>query len=114
MLYKEKGKKPFYQLIKALTNGKDGLTEEIAGVRGRHISGQLMGSTETVEVKELSTIPFPYVEEDMVDLEHKIIYYESSRGMSILLSILFIWQQEYGSILSTRKNIKRVTMVYRP
>ena len=74
------GEEAFYQLIKALTNGKDGLTEEIAGVRGRHISGQLMGSTETVEVKDLSTIPFPYVEEDMVDLEHKIIYYESSRG----------------------------------
>lgn len=74
------GEEAFYQLISALQNGKDGLGEEIPGVRGRHITGQLMGSTEAVEVKDLSTIPFPYVEEDMIDLEHKIIYYESSRG----------------------------------
>ena len=74
------GEEAFYQLISALQNGKDGLGEEIPGVRGRHITGQLMGSTEAVEVKDLSTIPFPYVEEDMEDLEHKIIYYESSRG----------------------------------
>ena len=51
-----------------------------------------MGSTEAVEVKDLSTIPFPYVEEDMEDLEHKIIYYESSSWLSILLSVLLIWQ----------------------
>ena len=74
------GEEAFYQLISALIDGKDGLEDEIPGVRGRHISGQLLGSTDTVEVKDLSTIPFPYVEEDMVDLEHKIIYYESSRG----------------------------------
>ena len=74
------GEEAFYQLISALIDGKDGLEDEIPGVRGRHISGQLLGPTDTVEVKDLSTIPFPYVEEDMVDLEHKIIYYESSRG----------------------------------
>ena len=74
------GEEAFYQLISALIAGKDGLEEQIPGVRGRHISGRLLGSTDTVEVKDLSTIPFPYVEEDMTDLEHKIIYYESSRG----------------------------------
>ena len=40
---------------------RDGLGEEIPGVRGRHITGQLMGSTEAVEVKDLSTIPFPHM-----------------------------------------------------
>ncbi len=30
------GEEAFYKLISELTNGKDGLTEEIAGVRGRH------------------------------------------------------------------------------
>ncbi|PQL19173.1 B12-binding domain-containing radical SAM protein [Veillonella denticariosi JCM 15641] len=74
------GEEAFYHLITALSDNRDGLEEPIAGVRGRHVSGALMGSTTTVEVKDLSTIPFPYVEEDMVDLEHKIIYYESSRG----------------------------------
>jgi len=70
----------FYALIEALNNGGDGLHPVIPGVRGRHASGEILGSTEVVEVRDLSTIPFPYTEEDMDDLEHKIIYYESSRG----------------------------------
>ena len=65
MLYKVKGKKLSTNSFSALQNGRDGLGEEIPGVMGRHITGQLMGSTEAVEVKDLSTIPFPYVEEDM-------------------------------------------------
>ena len=40
----------------------------------------IKGSEEVAEVADLGTIPFPYDESDMVDLEHKIIYYESSRG----------------------------------
>ena len=44
------------------------------------MDGSILGSAEVVEVRDLSTIPFPYTEEDMEDLEHKIIYYESSRG----------------------------------
>ena len=51
----------------------------IPGVRGRR-NDSILGSAEAVEVRDLSTIPFPYTEEDMDDLEHKIIYYESSRG----------------------------------
>ena len=51
----------------------------IPGVRGRR-DGSILGSLEAVEVSDLSSIPFPYTEEDMDDLEHKIIYYESSRG----------------------------------
>ena len=37
------GEEAFYQLISALQNGKDGLQEEIPGVRGRHISGRTYG-----------------------------------------------------------------------
>lgn len=73
------GEEAFHALVTALQLGNDGLNPVIPGVRGRR-NGSILGSTEAVEVRDLSTIPFPYTEEDMDDLEHKIIYYESSRG----------------------------------
>lgn len=73
------GEEAFHALVTALQLGNDGLNPVIPGVRGRR-DGSILGSIEAVEVSDLSTIPFPYTEEDMDDLEHKIIYYESSRG----------------------------------
>ena len=73
------GEEAFHALVTALQLGNDGLNPVIPGVRGRR-NGSILGSVEAVEVRDLSTIPFPYTEEDMEDLEHKIIYYESSRG----------------------------------
>lgn len=73
------GEEAFHALVTALQLGNDGLDPVIPGVRGRR-DGSILGSLETVEVSDLSSIPFPYTEEDMEDLEHKIIYYESSRG----------------------------------
>lgn len=73
------GEEAFHDLVTALQLGNDGLDPVIPGVRGRR-DGSILGSAEVVEVRDLSTIPFPYTEEDMEDLEHKIIYYESSRG----------------------------------
>lgn len=73
------GEEAFHALVTALQLGNDGLNPVIPGVRGRR-NGSILGSTEAVEVSDLSSIPFPYTEEDMEDLEHKIIYYESSRG----------------------------------
>lgn len=73
------GEEAFHALVTALQLGNDGLDPVIPGVRGRR-DGSILGSLEAVEVRDLSTIPFPYTEEDMDDLEHKIIYYESSRG----------------------------------
>ena len=73
------GEEAFHALVTALHLGNDGLDPVIPGVRGRR-DGSILGSVEAVEVRDLSTIPFPYTEEDMDDLEHKIIYYESSRG----------------------------------
>lgn len=73
------GEEAFHALVTALQLGNDGLNPVIPGVRGRR-DGSILGSLEAVEVSDLSTIPFPYIEEDMEDLEHKIIYYESSRG----------------------------------
>ena len=73
------GEEAFHALVTALQLGNDGLDPVIPGVRGRR-DGSILGSLEAVEVSDLSSIPFPYTEEDMDDLEHKIIYYESSRG----------------------------------
>lgn len=73
------GEEAFHALVTALQLGNDGLNPVIPGVRGRR-NGSILGSVEAVEVRDLSTIPFPYTEEDMDDLEYKIIYYESSRG----------------------------------
>lgn len=73
------GEEAFHNLVTALQLGNDGLDPVIPGVRGRR-DGSILGSLEAVEVSDLSSIPFPYTEEDMEDLEHKIIYYESSRG----------------------------------
>ena len=73
------GEEAFHALVTALQLGNDGLDPVIPGVRGRR-DGSILGSAEVVEVRDLSTIPFPYTEEDMEDLEHQIIYYESSRG----------------------------------
>ena len=73
------GEEAFHALVTALQLGNDGLNPVIPGVRGRR-DGSILGSLEAVEVSDLSFIPFPYTEEDMEDLEHKIIYYESSRG----------------------------------
>lgn len=73
------GEEAFHALVTALQLGNDGLDPVIPGVRGRR-NGSILGSAEAVEVSDLASIPFPYTEEDMDDLEHKIIYYESSRG----------------------------------
>ena len=73
------GEEAFHALVTALKLGNDGLDPVIPGVRGRR-DGSILGSAEAVEVSDLSSIPFPYTEADMDDLEHKIIYYESSRG----------------------------------
>ena len=73
------GEEAFHDLVTALQLGNDGLDPVIPGVRGRR-DGSILGSLEAVEVSDLSSIPFPYTKEDMEDLEHKIIYYESSRG----------------------------------
>lgn len=73
------GEEAFAALTERLQNHKSALYPEIPGIIGRE-AGVLGGPVGVVEVKDLSTIPFPYTEEDMVDLENKIMYYESSRG----------------------------------
>ena len=69
----------FTSFVKAIRMGQSALNPIIPGILGRE-QGHIQGSEEVVEVKDLSTIPFPYTEEDMLTLGNKIVYYESSRG----------------------------------
>jgi len=64
-------------LLQHLSSG--GADTVIPGVLGRR-DGQVWGSEAYAEVPDLSSLPFPYEEEDFGQLAHKIIYYESSRG----------------------------------
>ncbi|MBE6080826.1 MAG: DUF4080 domain-containing protein, partial [Veillonella sp.] len=61
------------------SSGKRSQESGTTSVTGDEVSA-IKGSEDVAEVADLGTIPFPYDESDMVDLEHKIIYYESSRG----------------------------------
>ena len=69
----------FTSFVKAICTGQSPVNPVIPGILGRE-QGTIQGSEEAVEVKDLSTIPFPYTEEDMLTLGNKIVYYESSRG----------------------------------
>ncbi|MCI1821022.1 MAG: B12-binding domain-containing radical SAM protein [Megasphaera sp.] len=66
------------QLIREWEEGKDGLS--LPGVLGRR-SGHIAGDESFCEVTpDLDALPFPYAGEDLATLDHKIMYYESSRG----------------------------------
>lgn len=73
------GEASLVELVRRLKAG-DRYPEDIPGMRGITQEGCLYGSQEIVEMEDLSEIPFPYSEEDMETLKHRIIYYESSRG----------------------------------
>lgn len=95
------GEEVFAELVARLDKKESPFKPEITGILGRQRIGEtleqpincsantqigkveitkIVGSETVAEVADLGTIPFPYDESDMVDLEHKIIYYESSRG----------------------------------
>lgn len=63
--------------LQALAKRQSGIG--IPGVMGRR--GDSIDGDETFqEVSKLDTLPFPYEGENIGDLNHKIMYYESSRG----------------------------------
>ncbi|WP_251454033.1 B12-binding domain-containing radical SAM protein [Veillonella intestinalis] len=95
------GEEVFAELVARLEANQSPFEPEVTGLLGRETSDDLhslasnnaavtmaadrditkiKGSETIAEVADLGSIPFPYDESDMVDLEHKIIYYESSRG----------------------------------
>lgn len=50
---------------------------DIKGLTWRNAGGKIISNADR-EIMDLSEVPFPYA--DLTDFEHRIIYYESSRG----------------------------------
>lgn len=71
------GEITFAHFLKALLEGED--LKQVPGLRVRNADGTFT-DTGFRQVMDMSQIPFPYAFMDMKELEHRIIYYESSRG----------------------------------
>lgn len=70
------GEKTFYKLMEYYQENEGNLTD-VRGLVFKDEEGRIVhnGPGEVIDLDEL---PFPY--EDMQDFEHKIVYYETSRG----------------------------------
>ena len=71
------GEITFAHFLKALLEGED--LKQVPGLMVRNADGTFT-DTGFRQVLDMSQIPFPYAFMDMKELEHRIIYYESSRG----------------------------------
>ena len=102
------GEEAFTLYTMRLADGGDVLNPVIPGIVGRYQNGCIGGSDEVVEVKDLNTIPFPYEEADMEDLEHKIIYYESSRGCPFSCSYCLSGNRNTVRFFKTERTLKEL------
>lgn len=71
------GELTFAHFLKALLNGEE--LKQVSGLMLRNDDGTFT-DTGFRQVMDMSQVPFPYAFMDMKELEHRIIYYESSRG----------------------------------
>lgn len=71
------GEITFAHFLKALLEGED--LKQVPGLMVRNADGTFT-DTGFRQIMDMSQIPFPYAFMDMKELEHRIIYYESSRG----------------------------------
>lgn len=71
------GEITFAHFLKALLEVED--LKQVPGLMVRNADGTFT-DTGFRQVMDMSQIPFPYAFMDMKELEHRIIYYESSRG----------------------------------
>lgn len=71
------GEITFAHFLKALLEGEE--LKRVPGLMLRNDDGTIT-DTGFRQVMDMSQIPFPYAFMDMKELEHRIIYYESSRG----------------------------------
>ena len=71
------GEITFAHFLKALLEGEE--LKQVPGLMLRNDDGTIT-DTGFRQVMDMSQIPFPYAFMDMKELEHRIIYYESSRG----------------------------------
>ena len=71
------GEITFAHFLKALLEGEE--LKQVPGLMLRNDDGTFT-DTGFRQVMDMSQFPFPYAFMDMKELEHRIIYYESSRG----------------------------------
>lgn len=71
------GEITFAHFLKALLEGEE--LKQVPGLMLRN-DDDTITDTGFRQVMDMSQIPFPYAFMDMKELEHRIIYYESSRG----------------------------------
>lgn len=71
------GEETLRLLLASLAQGQT--TDEISGLTVRR-NDEIIKFEGAQFIEDLNTIPFPYTEDEMKGLQHKIIYYESSRG----------------------------------
>lgn len=102
------GEEAFTAYTTRLRDGGDVLSPVIPGIVGRNVDGSIGGSDEVVEVKDLNTIPFPYDEDDMADLEHKIMYYESSRGCPFSCSYCLSGNRNTVRFFDTERTLREL------
>ena len=76
MVIENEGEQTWYEYLHFLVQ-KDRTLEEIKGIVFRNDKGEIIRN-QTRELMDLEQLPFVY--DDLSGLEHKIIYYEASRG----------------------------------
>ncbi|MFW6022738.1 MAG: B12-binding domain-containing radical SAM protein [Halanaerobiaceae bacterium] len=79
IIIKGEGEVTFRELLTNLLDGKNDLPV-VRGIVYRDQQGKIRENDDRQLLLELDSIPRPYSIDDLEELEHKIIYYESSRG----------------------------------
>ncbi len=97
------GEETFLELVRHYTEGRTSL-EQIPGIVFRDRGKGQLCRTSPREILDMSMIPFPY--EKIEAFNHKIIYYESSRGCPFSCSYCL-------SSVDKRLRFRKLDLVYR-
>ena len=97
------GEETFLELVRHYTEGRTSL-EQIPGIVFRDRGKGQLCRTSPREILDMSVIPFPY--EKIEAFNHKIIYYESSRGCPFSCSYCL-------SSVDKRLRFRKLDLVYR-
>ncbi len=76
LVMRGEGERTFTSLVRAKYN-QNALTSDIKGITYREYTGKII-QNEDLDIMDLSDVPFVY--NNILDFENRIIYYETSRG----------------------------------
>jgi len=114
------GEETFFQLLSTIQEKSSGAISNAIS----RVGNEIIAKAGTGVVENLDTIPFPYHDEDIIELKDKIIYYESSRGCpfscqyclsSVTKGVRFLSLERVFSDLSffIKHNVRQVKFVDR-